>query len=119
MIIFAFGIAEIKFLFCPDQYTLLKYFQMFKWFFRFFRKSDKKVLDLSDVDVIITPKLKIDLTDHIDEILINKDESMNTIFNTHNGLFKIKEIDVETIKINGIDVTDDILEMALKNKELY
>ena len=75
-------------------------------------------MDLSDVDVILTPKLKIDLTNHIDNVEINEDEDMDTIIESKKGIFKIKELDVETIKINGMDVTDEIVEMAIKNKEL-
>lgn len=91
---------------------------MFRWPFKLFKRKDKKVLDLSDVDVILTPKLKIDLTNHIDSVEINEDEDMDTIIESKKGIFKIKELDVETIKINGMDVTDEIVEMAIKNKEL-
>ena len=73
-------------------------------------------MDLSDVDVILTPKLKIDLTNHIDSVEINEDEELNTVIESKKAIFKIKEIDVETIKINGMDVTDEIVEMAVKNK---
>ena len=92
---------------------------MFKWFSNIFKKKGKKILDLSDVDVIVTPKLTIDLTDHIDSIEINKDEDMNTIIDSEKAIMNIKEINVTTIKINGLDVTDDIIELSLKNRELF
>ena len=89
---------------------------MFRWPFKLIKRKDKKVLDLSDVDVILTPKLKIDLTNHIDNVEINEDEELNTIIECKKAIFKIKELDVESIKINGMDVTDEIVEMAVKNK---
>ena len=92
---------------------------MFKWFSNIFKKKGKKILDLSDVDIIVTPKLTIDLTDHIDNIEINKDEDMNTIIDSEKAIMNIKEINVTTIKINGLDVTDDIIELSLKNRELF
>ena len=92
---------------------------MFKWFSNIYKKKGKKILDLSDIDIIVTPKLTIDLTDHIDSIEINKDEDMNTVFDSDKAIMNIKEINVSTIKINGLDVTDDILEIALKNRELF
>ena len=92
---------------------------MFKWFSNIFKKKGKKILDLSDIDIIVTPKLTIDLTDHIDNIEINKDEDMNTIIDSEKAIMNIKEINVTTIKINGLDVTDDIIELSLKNRELF
>lgn len=94
---------------------------MFKWpfKFRFLKKKDKKILDLSDIDVILTPKMTIDLTNDIDNIEINKDEELNTYVESKKAIMKIKEIDVEVIRINGMDVTDEIIEMAVKNKEQY
>ena len=92
---------------------------MFKWFSNIFKKKGKRILDLSDVDIIVTPKLTIDLTDHIDNIEINKDEDMNTIIDSEKAIMNIKEINVTTIKINGLDVTDDIIELSLKNRELF
>lgn len=91
---------------------------MFKWFSNIFKKKGKKILDLSDIDIIVTPKLTIDLTDNIDNIEINKDEDMNTIIDSEKAIMNIKEINVTTIKINGLDVTDDIIELSLKNREL-
>lgn len=92
---------------------------MFKWFSNIFKKKGKKILDLSDIDIIVTPKLTIDLTDHIDNIEINKDEDMNTVIDSEKAIMNIKEINVTTIKINGLDVTDDIIELSLRNRELY
>lgn len=92
---------------------------MFKWFSNIFKKKGKKILDLSDIDIIVTPKLTIDLTDHIDNIEINKDEDMNTVIDSEKAIMNIKEINVTTIKINGLDVTDDIIELSLKNRELF
>ena len=92
---------------------------MFKWFSNIFKKKGKRILDLSDIDIIVTPKLTIDLTDHIDNIEINKDEDMNTIIDSEKAIMNIKEINVTTIKINGLDVTDDIIELSLKNRELF
>lgn len=92
---------------------------MFKWFSNIFKKKGKKILDLSDIDMIVTPKLTIDLTDHIDNIEINKDEDMNTVIDSEKAIMNIKEINVTTIKINGLDVTDDIIELSLKNRELF
>lgn len=94
---------------------------MFRWpfNFRFLKKKDKKVLDLSNIDVILTPKMKIDLTNDIDNIEINKDEELNTFIESKKAIVKIKEIDVEVFKINGMDVTDEIIEMAIKNKEQF
>ena len=63
--------------------------------------------------------MTIDLTDHIDNIEINKDEDMNTIIDSEKAIMNIKEINVTTIKINGLDVTDDIIELSLKNRELF
>lgn len=91
---------------------------MFKWFSNIFKKKGKKILDLSDIDIIVTPKLTIDLTDNIDNIEINKDEDTNTIIDSEKAIMNIKEINVTTIKINGLDVTDDIIELSLKNREL-
>lgn len=92
---------------------------MFKWFSNIFKKKGKKILDLSDIDMIVTPKLTIDLTDHIDNIEINKDEDMNTVIDSEKAIMNIKEINVTTIKINGLDVTNDIIELSLKNRELF
>ena len=92
---------------------------MFKWLSNIFKKKGKKILDLSDIDIIVTPKLTIDLTDHIDNIEINKDEDMNTVIDSEKAIMNIKEINVTTIKINGLDVTDDIIELSLRNRELY
>lgn len=92
---------------------------MFRWLSKIFKKSDTKVLDLSDIDIVITPKMTIDMTNHINDITINEGESLETKIDAGNSSFKLKEIDVETIKINGVDVTDDLLELAIKNRELY
>lgn len=92
---------------------------MFKWFSNFFKGSKSNVLDLSNIDIVITPKMTIDMTNHINDITINEGDSLETRIDAGNSSFKLKEIDVETIKINGVDVTDDLLELAIKNRELY
>ena len=92
---------------------------MFKWLSKIFKKSDTKVLDLSDIDIVITPKMTIDMTNHINDITINDGDDLETKIDAKNSSLKLKEIDVETIKINGVDVTDDLLELAIRNRELY
>lgn len=92
---------------------------MFKWLSKIFKKSDTKVLDLSDIDIVITPKMTIDMTNHINDIAINDGDDLETKIDAKNSSLKLKEIDVETIKINGVDVTDDLLELVIRNRELY
>ena len=92
---------------------------MFEWLSKIFKRSDTKVLDLSDIDIVITPKMTIDMTNHINDVTINEGESLETKIDAKNTSLKLKEIDVEIIKINGIDVTVDLLELAIRNRELY
>ena len=92
---------------------------MFKWLSNFFKGSKSNVLDLSNIDIVITPKMTIDMTNHINDISINEGDSLETKIDAKNTSIKLKEIDVEVIKINGVDVTDDLLELAIRNRELY
>lgn len=92
---------------------------MFKWLSNFFKGSKSNVLDLSNIDIVITPKMTIDMTNHINDIAINEGDSLETKIDAKSTSIKLKEIDVEVIKINGVDVTDDLLELAIRNRELY
>ena len=74
-------------------------------------------MNLNDVDVIECAKLSIDLTNDIDEIVINENEEHDTRIRIDNGVLKIKEIDVENIKLNGQNITEELIQILLNNKK--
>ena len=62
---------------------------MFKWLSNFFKGSKSNVLDLSNIDIVITPKMTIDMTNHINDITINEDDSLETRIDAGNSSFKL------------------------------
>lgn len=80
-----------------------------------------KVIDnieevLANTDTLEFPKMKIDFTNDIEKVLITSDvEEEELKIDFKNTSIQTSSIETERIIIRGIDVTDEILELFLKN----
>jgi hypothetical protein len=72
--------------------------------------------ELSNVDVLEFPKMKIDFTNDIEKVIISSDIDGEELFiKADNTTIATSTIKTDRLIINGIDVTDEILELFLKN----
>lgn len=71
---------------------------------------------LANTDTLEFPKMKIDFTNDIEKVLITSDvEDQELKIDFKNTSIQTSSIETERIIIRGIDVTDEILELFLKN----
>lgn len=71
---------------------------------------------LANTDTLEFPKMKIDFTNDIKKVLISSDvEEEELKIDFKNTSIQTNSIETDRIVIRGIDVTDEILELFLKN----
>ena len=71
---------------------------------------------LANTDVLEFPKMKIDFTNSIDKVIISSDiEGEPLQIKTIDTTIEANTLKTDRIVIRGIDVTDEILELFLKN----
>ena len=71
---------------------------------------------LANTDTLEFPKMKIDFTNDIDKVLISSDvDGEHLHIKTLDTTIEADTLKTDRIVIRGIDVTDEILELFLKN----
>jgi hypothetical protein len=71
---------------------------------------------LANTDILEFPKMKIDFTNDIDKVLISSDVDGEPLhIKTLDATIEADTLKTDRIIIRGIDVTDEILELFLKN----
>ncbi len=71
---------------------------------------------LANTDTLEFPKMKIDFTNDIEKVLITSDVEGEELFiDAEKTTLTTSTLKTERLIINGIDVTDEILELFLKN----
>lgn len=71
---------------------------------------------LANTDTLEFPKMKIDFTNDIEKVLITSDvEEEELKIDFKNTSIQTSSLETDRIIIRGIDVTDEILELFLKN----
>ena len=71
---------------------------------------------LANTDTLEFPKMKIDFTNDIDKVLISSDVDGEPLhIKTIDTTIEADTLKTDRIVIRGIDVTDEILELFLKN----
>lgn len=71
---------------------------------------------LANTDTLEFPKMKIDFTNDIEKVLISSDVDGEELFiEADNTTITTTTLKTERLIINGVDVTDEILELFLKN----
>ena len=72
--------------------------------------------ELSNVDVLEFPKMKIDFTNNIDTIIVSSDVDGDELkINCQNTTLQTDTLKTDRIIIRGIDITDDLIELFIKN----
>ena len=71
---------------------------------------------LANTDILEFPKMKIDFTNDIEKVLISSDVDGEPLhIKTIDTTIEADTLKTDRIVIRGIDVTDEILELFLKN----
>ena len=71
---------------------------------------------LANTDTLEFPKMKIDFTNDIDKVLISSDVDGEPLhIKTIDTTIEVDTLKTDRIVIRGIDVTDEILELFMKN----
>lgn len=70
---------------------------------------------LANTDVLEFPKMKIDFTNNIDKVIVSSDADDELKIKCENTSLEVDELKTERLVIKGIDVTDELLELFLKN----
>lgn len=71
---------------------------------------------LANTDTLEFPKMKIDFTNDIEKVLITSDVDGEPLhIKTIDATIEADTLKTDRIVIRGIDVTDEILELFLKN----
>ena len=70
---------------------------------------------LANTDILEFPKMKIDFTNDIDKVLITSDTNDTLKIQMEDTELSANEIKTDRLIIKGIDVTDELLELFLKN----
>lgn len=70
---------------------------------------------LANTDVLEFPKMKIDFTNDIDKVIVSSDVDDELKIKCKKTSLETDELKTERLVIKGIDVTDDLLELFLKN----
>lgn len=71
---------------------------------------------LANTDALEFPKMKIDFTNDIDKVIISSDVDDETLkIKMDKTSLEVEDLQTNRLIIKGIDVTDEILELFLKN----
>lgn len=71
---------------------------------------------LANTDTLEFPKMKIDFTNDIEKVLITSDVDGETLkLKMDKTSLEVEDLQTNRLIIKGIDVTDEILELFLKN----
>ena len=71
---------------------------------------------LANTDTLEFPKMKIDFTNDIEKVLITSDVDDETLkIKMDKTSLEVEDLQTNRLIIKGIDVTDEILELFLKN----
>ena len=71
---------------------------------------------LANTDTLEFPKMKIDFTNDIEKVLISSDVDDETLkIKMDKTSLEVEDLQTNRLIIKGIDVTDEILELFLKN----
>ena len=71
---------------------------------------------LANTDTLEFPKMKIDFTNDIEKVLITSDVDDETLkLKMDKTSLEVEDLQTNRLIIKGIDVTDEILELFLKN----
>ena len=71
---------------------------------------------LANTDTLEFPKMKIDFTNDIEKVLITSDvEEEELKIKMDKTSLEVEDLQTNRLIIKGIDVTDEILELFLKN----
>ena len=71
---------------------------------------------LANTDTLEFPKMKIDFTNDIDKVIITSDVDDETLkLKMDKTSLEVEDLQTNRLIIKGIDVTDEILELFLKN----
>ena len=70
---------------------------------------------LANTDVLEFPKTKVDFTNDINKVIISSDSNDELKIKCENTSLETDELKTERLVIRGIDVTDELLELFLKN----
>ena len=71
---------------------------------------------LANTDTLEFPKMKIDFTNDIDKVIISSDVDDETLkIKMDKTSLEVEDLQTNRLIIKGIDVTDEILELFLKN----
>lgn len=71
---------------------------------------------LANTDTLEFPKMKIDFTNDIDKVIITSDVDDETLkIKMDKTSLEVEDLQTNRLIIKGIDVTDEILELFLKN----
>jgi uncharacterized protein HemX len=71
---------------------------------------------LANTDTLEFPKMKIDFTNDIEKVLITSDVDNGTLkLKMDKTSLEVEDLQTNRLIIKGIDVTDEILELFLKN----
>lgn len=70
---------------------------------------------LANVDTLEFPKMKIDFTNDLQKVIIESDSNDELKIKCEKTSLETDELKTNRLIINGIDVTDDLIELFLKN----
>ena len=71
---------------------------------------------LANTDTLEFPKMKIDFTNDIEKVVISSDLDDETLkLKMNKTSLEVEDLQTNRLIIKGIDVTDEILELFLKN----
>ena len=71
---------------------------------------------LANTDTLDFPKMKIDFTNDIEKVIISSDVDDETLkLKMDKTSLEVEDLQTNRLIIKGIDVTDEILELFLKN----
>jgi uncharacterized protein HemX len=71
---------------------------------------------LANTDTLEFPKMKIDFTNDVEKVLITSDVDDETLkIKMDKTSLEVEDLQTNRLIIKGIDVTDEILELFLKN----
>lgn len=70
---------------------------------------------LANVDTLEFPKMKIDFTNDVQKVIIESDSDDELKIKCEKTSLETDELKTNRLIISGIDVTDDLIELFLKN----
>lgn len=70
---------------------------------------------LANVDTLEFPKMKIDFTNDVQKVIIESDSDDELKIKCEKTSLETNELKTNRLIISGIDVTDELIELFLKN----